>query len=93
VDIKFLPSSGSSDLAWVRIQLQINGKPHEIDFSRDTGCKLGMDLLIETMDRRFSTEIEELRRNEYEAGYKDGRGKRGRRTWFSTILSWRQRGL
>ena len=93
MDIKFLPSSGSSDLAWVRVVIGVNGKQYEIDFQRETGCKLGMDLLVEKMTHRFAEYIEELRRNEYEAGYKDGRSKHKRRNWFATYLSWRQRGL
>lgn len=93
MDIKFLPTSGSGDQAWVRVEIQINGKPHQIDFSRETGCKLGMDLLVETLDKRFHQEIEDIRRNEYEAGYKDGRGKKMHRKWFACYLSWRQRGL
>jgi len=91
MEIKFLPSSGSDTNAWVRIAVNINGKHHDIDFSRETGCKLGMDVLTEALGEKLQNEIEKLRRNEYAAGYKDGRGRKKHRVWFATFLSWRQR--
>jgi len=91
MELTFLPSSGSSTKAWVRITANINGKLHEIDFERETGCKLGMDVLIESLSEKLQHEIENMRRNEYQAGYKDGRGKRRVRSWFASYFGWRQK--
>lgn len=93
MELTFLPSSGGSTKAWVRITANINGKVHDVDFERETGCKLGMDVLVESLSEKLQNEIENMRRNEYEAGYKDGKGKQRRRLWFATYLSWRQKNL
>ena len=43
-------------------------------------------LLVAEMQKQLGNLVQDIRRKEYEAGYKDGRAKRGKRGWFSCRL-------
>lgn len=55
-------------------------------FLFDCGDKYYASLLRQHLYNRLSTRIEEIRKEEYERGYKDGRSKRAKKSWFSTLL-------
>ncbi len=43
-------------------------------------------LLCERLNQRFDSIIEEIRKEEYNSGYKHGRAKVGKKSWFSTLF-------
>jgi hypothetical protein len=58
-------------------------------FSFDCGNEYYAELLKQHYYKKLTSLIEEVRQEEYNRGYKDGRAKRGKNTWF---FSWLQVG-
>lgn len=50
------------------------------------GDKVYSSLLQRRLYRQFSGLIEAIRKEEYELGYKHGRGKVGKKSWFSVLF-------
>lgn len=55
-------------------------------FTYDCGNRWYAQLLTDHFNKKLSTLIEGIRTDEYNAGYKDGRAKRAKRTWFDCFL-------
>jgi hypothetical protein len=51
-------------------------------FSVNCGDEYYASLLSDHFRRKLSNRIETIRKEEYERGYKDGRGKQGKKSWF-----------
>jgi len=91
MNIHFLSSTRDGTKVWIRVEVVINGTPHAIEFERETGCKLGMDVLVEKLRDSFYGAIQDIRRSEYEAGFKAGRGKKQKSIWFANNFSYRRK--
>lgn len=58
----------------------------------DCGTEVYAGLLVEAMRRSLDSELETIRRDEYESGWKDKAAHKGaRRSWFATTFRWRNR--
>ena len=56
------------------------------DFRFDAGVAWAARLLANALRDHIDKAVERARRDSYAEGYKDGRAKRGRTQWFSTVL-------
>jgi hypothetical protein len=58
----------------------------------ECGGEVYAGLLTEAMQRQISSEIEAIRRDEYESGWRDKAAHKGpRRGWFASTFKWRNR--
>ena len=68
------------------LQVKVNtGLPTERPiFIVERNCGAGIEAaaLQRILTERLAAMVEEAKRDSYNEGYKDGRGKRGKRTWF-----------
>lgn len=56
---------------------------HEHEFADETVAKVMCDRLIEGMETR----VRHIAKTAYEQGYKDGRGKKKRKTYFTRCIN------
>ena len=61
-------------------------------FTFDCGSEAYAGLLTEAMQRQITSEIEAIRKDEYESGWRDKAAHKGpRRGWFADTFRWRNR--
>ena len=53
----------------------LTDKKWRLGFSRDCGKEFYAELLMRHLDKKFYDELEAIRKDAYEAGYRDGRSK------------------
>jgi hypothetical protein len=70
----------------VKILLEHGPIESTYHFNFDCGDKHYASLLKNHFDKALRARIENIRQEEYEKGYKDGRAKRAKKSWFSTLL-------
>ena len=68
--------------------VKIEGGPLGVSFpfSFQCGDAYYAELLRQHFDKKLSDRIEQVRKEEYDKGYKDGRAKRGKISWFYSWL-------
>lgn len=60
--------------------------PH---FSFETNSTLYAELMKQTLEDNFSDDLEQIRKDAYDSGYKDGRGKKTKKSWFGWTWKFR----
>jgi len=58
-------------------------KERYVHFSMETNNELYAALLVKHLKEEQSRLIKKAHRDAYEQGYKDGRGKKAKKTWFA----------
>lgn len=76
----------SNDLMDVKVGIDPNVA--NMIYSLDISCsdKVHAALLLNQLRKVLASVVERIRTEEYNNGYKDGRSKRGKKSWFSTLL-------
>jgi hypothetical protein len=71
-----------------KMKVSIEGGPlnykYNLFFECNDNCHAY--LLTKHFEKKLRDQIETIRKQEYDNGYKDGRAKRGKKTWFSSLL-------
>lgn len=69
----------------VRLDIEIDVPHYDnriLYFRWDAGNEMFAGLLAAEMDTQIRDRIQEIRRLEYERGFKEGRGKQKKKSWF-----------
>lgn len=69
-----------------RVKLQDGPLGYIFPFEYTCDNKFYAELLTRHFDKILDERIEAVRKEEYDRGYKDGRAKRGKASWFSCLL-------
>jgi hypothetical protein len=56
-------------------------------FSIDESSELHSKLMAENLNNHLRETIEEIRRQEYEEGWKDAKSKKKKKIWFSQLMN------
>jgi hypothetical protein len=70
----------------VRIAFRKGPLDTEFYFYYDCGNNWYASLLRDHFDKKLRDTVIEIREEEYQRGYKDGRGKKAKTDWFSCLL-------
>lgn len=81
----YFTNEGAQTKISVDTLLDVERYRHE--FSLEQGNQINARLLAVHLRARLAEIMEEARREAYLDGYRDGRAKRGRKTWFSSLFS------
>lgn len=73
----------------LRFQSRLPIDANAFPFGFDCGSEWAACLLASTVRSTIENEIAAIRKSEYERGYRDGRAKRAKESWFASSFSWR----
>lgn len=83
-NISFLTDKAGTLFA--RLHYTHDGSDRYMDFSHHVGHHLAADVLRDALTSQRWAAIEDVRKAEYDAGWKDAKAKRTKRTWFTGSL-------
>lgn len=66
-----------------RIETDLDVKKSVLEFTWECGTQYAAELLRVHLGEKYHALITAAHRNAYEQGYKDGRGRKRKKTWFS----------
>lgn len=70
----------------VKIEVETGIDGHEVWLYWNCSNELFARLLTRQLQKKFTDTVQAIRQEEYNRGYKDGRAKRGKNTWFTCFF-------